>query len=89
MVELQAERCVLPSAISLHGLISLLFVFFLRLMCPFLLCSDTLFPTYPVSIAYLCFIAAAYAHFVVSAINQICDFLHIRCFVIVPKIVAQ
>jgi hypothetical protein len=27
----------------------------------------------------------AYAHFVVLTINQICDFLGIKCFKIVPK----
>jgi hypothetical protein len=37
-------------------------------------------PTYPVAVGYLIIIVAVYAHFVVMTINQICDFLHIKCF---------
>jgi len=52
-------------------------------------CSEHLFPTYPVAIAYLCVVTLSYAHFVVLTINQICDFLHIKCFKIVPKLQTQ
>jgi ethanolaminephosphotransferase len=47
--------------------------------------GETLFNSYPVSIVYLALIYVAYAHFVVLTINQICDFLGIKCFKIVPK----
>jgi len=47
--------------------------------------GEQLFDSYTVSIAYLAVIYLAYAHFVVLTINQICDFLGIRCFHIVPK----
>ena len=60
------------------------------LRAPSALCfSEHLFPTYPVAIAYLCVVTLSYAHFVVLTINQICDFLHIKCFTIVPKLQAQ
>lgn len=47
--------------------------------------NGQLFPQYPVALAYLGIIFLVYASFVVVTINQICDFLHIRCFIITTK----
>lgn len=44
------------------------------------------FATYPVSIVYLSVLLLVYLHFVITTVNQICDFLRIRCFKIVPKL---
>lgn len=37
-------------------------------------------PTYPIAVSYLALVSLIYAHFIVTTITQICDFLHIRCF---------
>jgi len=87
---LQVSRLIISRVTSdpyPFGFLNVLFVPYVALIVN---CwtGEVAFPSYPVAVGYLVLVFLAYAHFVVTTINQICNSLHIKCFRITPKVAA-